>query len=213
MDQKFNILIGADWKYYSNWCINLINTTRQYNPWINIHVVIVNPEDYIPIEGVNYYHDIVDFPNEECKVAYYQAVRFLKVPEIFPNDELVITLDCDTVCSRPFNELDYLKVAQTIHVQRHQKADKWMAGLVTYGSSSQFRHEFKDRLMARPLEDWRYGWDQDVLNEMAKEYSFEKLRVGEWLSFGKGKGLFLTLKGEQKVKRKFLDVYNNILQK
>ena len=208
----YNILIGADSQYYSKWCINFIKTLQQTNPWIHLHVVIVNPDEYVKFDNVTYYHDVVEFPNEECKVAYYQAVRFLKVPEIFPNNELVITLDCDTVCARTFKEVEYLKIAETIHVQRHQKADKWMAGLVTYGDSSEFRIEYRNTLLSRPLKDWRYGWDQEVLNILSEKYNFEKLRVGEWLSFGKGKGVFLTLKGEQKVKNKFLDVYKNILK-
>ena len=87
-----------------------------------------------------------------------------------------------------------------------------MAGLVTYGDSSEFRIEYRNTLLSRPLKDWRYGWDQEVLNILSEKYNFEKLRVGEWLSFGKGKGVFLTLKGEQKVKNKFLDVYKNILK-
>jgi hypothetical protein len=210
----YNILIACDNDYYHKWAINCLKTIQQQNPWIALHVVIINPESNIDkIKNVNYHFEYINFPNDDCKVAYYQALRFLKVSDLFPNDELVMTIDCDTVCARPFGIEEFSNICKTIHVQRHQKADKWMAGLVTYGNDPAFRNDLKSNLMSEPIENWRYGRDQEILNSMAQKYNFRKLYVGEWMSFGKGKGIFITLKGTQKTKDKFLKNYTDTIKR
>jgi lipopolysaccharide biosynthesis glycosyltransferase len=209
----YNILLACDSAYYDTWAINCTRSIQKFTPWINVHIVIVNPKNsYHKISGVNYYEDVIDFPNESCKIPYYQAVRFLKCAELFPNDEFVMTIDCDTLCTKEFTKEELHKIISTVHVQRHQKNIRWMAGLVTYGNNSKFRNEFKEKLLSIPLEEWKYGWDQDVLNELGATYNYSKLNVGEWMSFGRGGGIFLTLKGDQKFAKGYLEIYKEILK-
>lgn len=209
----YNILLACDLEYYNVWTINCAKSIQKFTPWLNIHIVIVNPgESYEKIPKVKYYEDHIEFPNDSCKIPYYQAVRFLKCADIFTNDELVMTLDCDTLCTRQFTKDELHTIISTIHVQRHQKNIRWMAGLVTYGSDSKFRNEFREQLLSMPLEKWQYGWDQDVLNELDSTYNYSKLTVGNWMSFGRGGGIFLTLKGDQKIAEGYLEIYNGILK-
>ena len=209
----YNILLACDLLYYNTWAVNCIKSIQKFVPWINVHVVIVNPaENYQQLPGVIYHEDYVTFPNESCKIPYYQAVRFLKCAEIFTNDELVMSMDCDTLCTRTFNEHELKLILSTIHVQRHQKNVRWMAGLVTYGSDSKFRNEFREELLKLPLEKWSYGRDQDILNTLDLTYNYTRLDVGTWMSFGRGRGIFLTLKGEQKTAEGYLNIYNEVLK-
>lgn len=209
----YNILLACDSSYYDAWAINCAKSIQRYTPWISIHIVIVNPlKNYEKISKVNYYEEHIEFPNDSCKVAYYQAVRFLKCAELFPNNELVMSIDCDTLCTRSFSEDEFKSITSTIYVQRHQKNIRWMAGLVTYGNNPKFRNEFREQLLKQPLEKWSYGWDQDVLNSLDSTYHYKKLNVGEWMSFGRGSGIFLTLKGDQKTSEGYLDIYQNILK-
>jgi len=209
----YNILLACDSVYYDTWAINCIRSIQKFTPWVNVHIVIVNPKNsYHKISGVNYYEDVIDFPNESCKVAYYQAVRFLKCAELFPNNELVMTIDCDTLCTREFTKNELHTILSSIHVQRHQKDIRWMAGLVTYGNDSKFRNEFREQLLKLPLEKWPYGWDQDILNSLHSTYNYKTLKVGEWMSFGRGNGTFLTLKGDQKISEGYLNTYQSILK-
>lgn len=209
----YNILLACDLAYYNTWAKNCAKSIQKFAPWIDIHIVIVNPvHNYEKIPKVKYYEDYVDFPNESCKVPYYQAVRFLKCADIFNNNELVMSIDCDSLCTRSFSDSELHKILSSIHVQRHQKNIRWMAGLVTYGSDSKFRNEFKEKLLSLPLEIWPYGWDQDVLNELDSKYSYSKLNVGDWMSFGRGRGIFLTLKGDQKIAEGYLKIYKEIFK-
>lgn len=209
----YNVLLACDSEYYSTWAINCIRSIQQYAPWLKIHVVIVNPKiTYQKIENVIYYEDRINLPNETCKVPYYQAVRFIKCADLFPNNELVFSIDCDTVCTRSFDQADLDAICQTVHVQRHQKNVRWMAGFVTYGSSSEFRNELKQKLLDLPIDHWVYGYDQDVLNSLSNKYQYKKLNVGNWMSFGRGSGIFLTLKGDQKTSNGYLEIYHNILK-
>jgi len=205
-----NILLACDSNYYSTWAVKCIKSIQRFAPWINIVTVVVNPENIEEIPKVQYIYDYVDFSSNDSAIAYYQAVRFIKCYEIFSNNELVMSIDCDTVLTKSFTKNDFHLVCTDIHVQRHHKADRWMAGLVTYGNDNQFRKKLKDELLQLPLNQWQYGWDQKVLNRLAAEFEYKKLEVGDWMSFGKGNGLFLTLKGDQKTSPKYLDNFNKI---
>ena len=205
--------MACDLQYYMQWTIGCIKSIQQYVPWLNVHVVIVNPPDsYVKINNVKYYNDYVNFDNETCQVAYYQAVRFIKCAELFPNNELVMSIDCDTVLQKSFTQEEFVATCSTIHVQRHQKADRWMAGLVTYGSDNQFRNRLRSDLLSKSISDWTYGWDQRILNILSNEFDYKKLEIDNWMSFGKGAGNFLTLKGSQKINEKYLTNYNNIIK-
>ena len=208
-----NIFIACDGKYYDNWGLNCLKTIQKYNPWISLSAHIVNPISRNELPRVQYFYEQRTFTNESSQISYYQSVRFIKCSEYFPDNQLVMTIDCDTVCTRSFSALEFENVCKSIHVQRHQKADKWMAGLVTYGDNSAFRNDLKNNLLSEPVDNWKYGRDQDVLNSMAYNYNFKKLNVGEWMSFGKGKGIFITLKGTQKTKDKFLNNYKDVIRK
>lgn len=209
----YNILLACDARYYETWGINCIKSIQHYADWLKIHVVIVNPDqEYTKLKNVIYHEDRISFPNEMCKIPYYQAVRFIKCAEIFSNSELVFSIDCDTLCTRPFTKEQLNEICSEVSVQRHQKDKRWMAGLVTYGSNNSFRNDLRKKLLERPLETWPYGWDQDILNELDSIYKYKKLMVGDWMSFGRGSGTFLTLKGDQKSSEGYLDIYRDILK-
>ena len=138
-----NILLACDSKYYNSWAINCINSIKHYTPWINIVVVIVNPHNIKEIDNVEYIYDYQDFINEDSTVAYYQAVRFIKCADLFSNNELVMSIDCDTILTKSFSQEEFKKLCSNISVLRHHKADRWMAGLVTYGNTENFRRKIK----------------------------------------------------------------------
>ena len=207
-----NILLACDSNYYQTWTVNCIKSIQKYVPWIKITVVVVNPNNIDEISNVMYVYDYVDFPNEDSKIAYYQAVRFIKCADLFSNNELVMSIDCDTILTKLFSQEEFKTLCSNITVLRHHKADRWMAGLVTYGNTNHFRKKIKDQLLSLSVDQWNYGWDQTILNQLSVEFNYIPTEVGEWMSFGKGRGKFLTLKGSQKVKEKFLNNYNTIIK-
>lgn len=208
-----NIFIACDGQYYQEWGINCVKSIQYYVPWIKITVHIVNPIVKDELPEVHYFYEEKNFENEISKTAYYQAVRFIKCYDYFSNDELVMTIDCDTLLSKSFSQAEFKKITETIHVQRHQKADRWMAGLVTYGKDNSFRKKYQEELLRIPIKDWPIGYDQTVLNNLANEFKFQKLLVGDWMSFGRGRGIFLTLKGDQKIGPGYLKIYQEVLDK
>lgn len=207
----YNILLACDTSYYNQWTKNCIKSIKHFVPWIDITVIIVNPYEIEKLPDIQYAFDYVDFKNNSSKVPYYQAVRFLKCAEIFPDNSFVMSIDCDTVLTRKFSKDEFVSICESIHVQRHQKDKRWMAGLVTFGKDTKFRKQFRERLLSFPLENWSYGRDQDVLEEMSFDFAYKKLYVGDWMSFGRGGGRFLTLKGDQKTSPGYLENYNGII--
>jgi lipopolysaccharide biosynthesis glycosyltransferase len=207
----YNILLACDNLYYDRWAKNCIKSIQRFAPWINITVVVVNPNSIEEIANVRYVYDYFNFKNENSKIPYYQAVRFLKCADIFPNNELVMSIDCDTLLTRSFAKEHFISICNNIHVLQHHKVQRWMAGLVTYGRDNIFRNLLKERLLELPIEDWIYGRDQEILNSLSNTFYYNKLKVGDWMSFGKGRGKFLTLKGDQKFTEKYLTNYANNL--
>ena len=207
------LLISCDTDYYNRWAVNLIRSLKKFVPWINIHVLIINPTNISKMDNVHYHFEELTFLNNENAVAYYQASRFLKCYEIFPNDELVMTIDCDSLCTQSFSRQDFENACSIISVLRHHKTNRWLAGLVTFGSSSHFRKEFRDRLLEKSIVDWKPGYDQDVLKSLEEKYIFTESIPGDWIGFGYKKGKFITFKGEQKTASKYISIYNRELAK
>lgn len=193
-----NVLISCDSKYYKNWGISLIRSLRQCVPWINITVIIINAEEKNEVFGVNYYYDNIEISNNESRIAYYQAARFLKCCDIFPNNELVMTVDCDSICTREFTTDQFNNIAKNINFFKHPFKDRLLAGIVTFGEDPKFRKRFKELLMSEPYEKWKYGRDQLVIGMLAAEFDYGLLG-DDWMSMGKEEtGVFYTLKGNQK---------------
>lgn len=211
---RYNILIGCDQKYYDDWGINLIRSIKYFNPWITCHVHIVNPVHIEKIDGVEYTSEQREFPNDVVKIGYLQSVRFLKVAEKFSDKDLVMTLDADTICTRKTSQKEFESTASKTTVLRHLKDRHWLAGLVTYGETG-FKQEFANRLLAKPIEEWAPFHDQNVLDDLSKVYNFHEQHKLYWMSIGKNgnQSVFLTLKGNQKFKDKYLSIYNKFLVK
>lgn len=206
-----NILLSCDWNYYNDWARWCIKSIKHYNPWINITTHIINPLDQDEIPGVRYEYEQVDLTQYKEPVAYYQAARFIKVAELFDDTDLVMTLDCDTVCTQSFSQEEFETLANQVSVLHHHKADRWLAGLVTYGTEN-FRHDYRQQLLDKSYDDWTYGLDQVVLADLNEIYQFNEVKVGTWISLGKGQGTFLTLKGTQKTNSKYLGVYQTTIK-
>lgn len=201
-----NIFIACDGHYYDRWAENCLKSIKFHVPWVSLTVHVINPLTENKIEGVRYFYENRNFVDEFSKLGYFQAARFLKCPDYFENNDLVMSIDCDTVLMRSFSKDDFKTLCEKVSVQRHQKDIRWMAGLVTYGQNN-FRHRFKEELLQKSIDEWAHGWDQDVLEKLSHEFDYNKIMVGEWMSFGRGRGIFLTLKGDQKNSPGYLENY------
>jgi lipopolysaccharide biosynthesis glycosyltransferase len=203
----YNIFLACDPNYYVKWGEACIKSIQHFNPWLSITVIIINDTGIKKIPNVRYVYDYG--PNT---VAYMQAVRFLKCHEIFQDKKYIMSIDCDTLCTKSFSVESFIALTENVSVLKHHKENRWMAGLVTYGDIN-FRKQFKEKLLELPLDDWEYGWDQTVLNQLEKEFKFKEVQSTDWMSFGKESGIFLTLKGDQKTTLKYLKNYNKIMEK
>ena len=209
---RYNVLLGCDQKYYDDWAVPLLKSIHFHNPWINLHCHIVNPTVENSLDNVSITTEKREFLNSDSKIAYLQAVRFLVAAEKFSNNENVVTLDADSICTRPIirpTEIKHLFEKQ--YVLKHHKEDRWLAGLVVFNQNG-FRQELHKELTSVPFDEWLWGRDQTVLNTFADEFNFESVGK-QWMSIGKNKShsIFLTLKGEQKNTKKYLDIYKKYI--
>jgi hypothetical protein len=205
-----NVFMACNAGYYHNWAVNCIKSIQHLCPWITIHILIVNPVYIEELPGVIYHYEYIDIPDVDTRIGYYQAVRFLRCSEIFPNNELVAIIDVDTILTKKIGYSDFFKICRSITVLKHPKDGRWLAGIISLGKGSKFRNKFKQYLEELPIHQWRYGWDQDALKRLTKEFEFNPLPE-KWMSLGKNRGnYFLTLKGDKKEGR-FKEIYDNAL--
>jgi hypothetical protein len=207
-----NILLGVDQTYYDKWAVPLLESINRHNPWIKLHCHIVNPTKDNKLDNVDITTENKEFVSDEVKISYLQSVRFLTVAKKFKNNENVITLDADTICTRRIGKIATERLFEKQYVLKHHKENRWLAGFVAFNDNG-FRQEYASELTSIPIEQWRWGRDQTILNQLSSKYNFEpadKL----WIAVGKIKfpSAFLTLKGEQKETSKYLDVYKKFLE-
>lgn len=163
--------------------------------------------NYHQLDDVLYTTEFIDFSDELVRISYLQCSRFLALSKI-PLDENVITLDCDTICTRSFTEEKFASLFDGCKVFQHPKKKRWLAGMVVFGNSH-LRIELLEAIKSEPLKEWLIGRDQLMLNRLASHFDFQD--VGEeWISIGKNKknSAFITLKGEQKTSKKYLHHYS-----
>ena len=208
---KFNILIGCDQTYYDQWATPLLQSIQRHNPWINLHCHIVNPTQDNTLDGVSITYETKEFASDTVKISYLQSVRFLAISNKFSKNERVITLDADSICTRKIGKTAIERLFEKQYVLKHHKENRWLAGFVVFNDNG-FRQEYARELNRIPVDNWKWGRDQTVLNQLADDYKFEKLDP-LWMAIGKNRNssAFLTLKGEQKETDKYLNVYRKYL--
>lgn len=204
--QPYNILIGCDQNYFDKWATPLLLSIAKHNPDISLHCHIVNPTKENKLNNIDITFENIDFKNDTNKISYLQSVRFLVANDKFSNNEKVFTLDADSICTRPFDNLDELFCKQ--YILKHHKEDRWLAGFVVFNDNG-LRQEYANRLREKDIQRWEWGRDQLILASLSKEFNFISLPKS-WMSVGKNKtnSVFLTLKGEQKETEKYLKWYN-----
>lgn len=203
----YNVVLGCDQKYYDNWAKPLLSSITRYNPWLKLHCHIVNPTQSNKLRNVSISSEERKFKSDEAKISYLQSVRFIVAEEKFSKTENVFTLDADTICTRPILPVEISHLFQKQHILKHHKENRWLAGLVVFNQNG-FRQAFYKELMAEPIDEWKWGRDQTVLNSFEKEFNFESAG-SRWMAIGKNKdkSVFLTLKGDQKYTPKYLNNY------
>ena len=198
MTYRYNIFIACDSEYHERWAQELARTTLYFNPWVRVVLLVINPHNIQEIPNAVYHYREQELTDSN-RVAYYQAARFLWAHEIFDQHDLVLCLDADTICTRAFTRSQFWRLTRHPHMLRHEKSQRWLAGLVSCGRDPAFLKDLNRRLLETPIEHWLPGHDQGVLKTMVLDWNIQPCsNTRYWISIGKGPGTFLTLKGEQK---------------
>lgn len=209
--QVYNLVVGVDQNYFDKWATPLLKSIATHNPNLKLHCHIVNPTKTNKIINVDITEEHISFNNETSKISYLQSVRFLVAANKFNTNEKVMTIDADTICTRSYTreELSFLFSKQ--HVLQHYKDKRWLAGLIAF-HDNQFRQEYAKEIQSKQIDNWEWGRDQNILAELSNQYKFVPAPKN-WISIGKNgaKSVFLTLKGNQKYKDKYLQLYKGYL--
>ena len=210
--QVYNLVVGVDQHYFDTWATPLFKSINDHNPNLRLHCHIVNPTKSNTISNVDITKETIKFANDTSKISYLQSVRFLIADSKFSKSEKVVTIDADTICTRSYSqeEIEFLFSKQ--HILQSYKDNRWLAGLVAF-SDNGFRQDYINEIKSKDIEEWEWGRDQNILAKFSKEYDFVPA-PRDWISIGKNgaNSVFLTLKGTQKIKSKYLGQWGKYLQ-
>lgn len=209
--QVYNLVVGVDQNYFDNWGIQLLKSIETHNPNLRLHCHIVNPTKANKMSNVDITEEHISFDNETSKISYLQSVRFLIAANKFSYNEEVFTLDADTICTRKYSEEEIAFLFSKQHILQSYKDKRWLAGLVAF-TNKDFRQEYANEIQSKEIKDWEWGRDQNVLAKCSEQYNFTPA-PRDWISIGKNgaESVFLTLKGNQKNKNRYLDIYKGYL--
>jgi hypothetical protein len=205
-----NFLIGCDQKYYNDWGINLFKSINHHNPWLQLHCHIVNPDlNMEKLSYVDYTFEQKGYTDQNNKLGYLQACRFVAVRNKFADSDLVMTTDADSICTRAIDKGEFEEVCSEVTFLTHQKHNGFLCGLVTFGTGS-FKQDYYDALYSIPDNEWKVGRDQAILKPLHEKHNF-KVLDRTWMSVGKHRNAsaFLTLKGNDRNNKIYFDMYKN----
>ena len=209
--QVYNLVVGVDQQYFDTWATPLFKSINTHNPNLRLHCHIVNPTKSNTLSNVDITEETIKFANDTSKISYLQSVRFLIADSKFSKSEKVVTLDADTICTRSYSqeEIEFLFSKQ--HILQSYKDKRWLAGLVAF-SDNGFRQDYINEIKSKDIEEWEWGRDQNILDKFSEEYNFIPA-PRDWMCIGKNSSdsIFLTLKGTQKTKAKYLRWYGKYL--
>ena len=202
--QVYNLVVGVDQQYFDTWATPLFKSISTHNPNLRLHCHIVNPTKSNTLSNVDITEETIKFANDTSKISYLQSVRFLIADSKFNKSEKVVAIDADTICTRSYSqeEIEFLFSKQ--HILQSYKDNRWLAGLIAF-SDNGFRQDYINEIKSKNIEEWEWGRDQNILTEFSEEYNFVPV-PRYWMCIGKNKSdsIFLTLKGAQKIKAKYL---------
>jgi hypothetical protein len=207
-----NFLIACDQKYYDDWGHELLRSVQYRNPWLKLHCHIVNPTNKKKgLTYVDYTTETREFTSDSNRLGYLQAVRFLAVADKFLDNDLVITTDADTICTRAVDPSEYQEICESVNILTHQKHGGWLCGLLSYGTGT-FKQDYAKALKIVPIDQWEVGHDQKILPKLESTHNF-RILPKEWMSIGKHRNssVFYTLKGRDRNNKYFLNSYKNFL--
>ena len=163
------------------------------------------------MSNVDITEEYISFENETSKISYLQSARFLVAANKFSYNEDVFTLDADTICTRKYSEEEMAFLFSKQHILQSYKDKRWLAGLIAF-TNKDFRQEYAKEIQSKEIKDWEWGRDQNVLAKLSEQYNFVPA-PRDWISIGKNgaESVFLTLKGNQKNKDRYLDIYKGYL--
>ena len=209
--QVYNLVVGVDQQYFDTWATPLFKSISTHNPNLRLHCHIVNPTKSNTISNVDITKETIKFANDTSKISYLQSVRFLIADSKFNKSEKVVAIDADTICTRSYSqeEIEFLFSKQ--HILQSYKDKRWLAGLVAF-SDNGFRQDYINEIKSKDIEEWEWGRDQNILDKFSEEYNFIPA-PRDWMCIGKNSSdsIFLTLKGTQKTKAKYLRWYGKYL--
>ena len=209
--QVYNLVVGVDQQYFDTWATPLFKSIKAHNPNLRLHCHIVNPTKSNTLSNVDITEETIKFANDTSKISYLQSVRFLIADSKFNKSEKVVAIDADTICTRSYSqeEIEFLFSKQ--HILQSYKDKRWLAGLVAF-SDNGFRQDYINEIKSKDIEEWEWGRDQNILDKFSEEYNFIPA-PRDWMCIGKNSSdsIFLTLKGTQKTKAKYLRWYGKYL--
>lgn len=211
----------CDTKYFNDFGKIFALSATEFAPWAHIHFHIFDGTDadieYCKSKGFTY--TIESTPerfslNLETKKDYWVNIRFVRIPEIYDDSTLVMSIDADSVFVKPLSfekfKLDLSKSWTTIAAKREQ---------LSLGSAVGFSNDNARFILAKklldylPTDEFKWCLDQKLLDELIASNDLDTMDL-RYSDFKMNDESFVwTGKGNRKFKQTFSTLINDYRKK
>jgi len=229
--RKHLIYVSCDTAYYYQHVVHLIKSIVNSIDWLGVHVHLVCyevPTDLYQHSNVSFSYELIDkefidsmeldqtieilaqtrrmlkFQDDYRmkEIIYYSCARFIRMAELFNQDQFVLQVDADTILFNPFPIEEFEEVTKTPRGMRKPKdLDTLIASCIGLGvgqAGEDFRKEFEVEL-SKEFDKGAYWYmDQVILRKIFQKIDFETIDI-RWCSWAlKRHDYFSTGKGDLK---------------
>lgn len=213
---KPGFMIACDTIYFSSWAKTLFFSIREHAPWAHIHFHIFDPtaqdHAWFAKNNCTYTSEITppEYINDKLnKVLYWAAARYMRVPEIYTDDTVLINQDADSIMVKDLPQSEFMSSLERSWVPTAPKREQLsLASALGFGPDNT-RHILPERY--KPVigtPEWVWAYDQRVLDVMIANNEIGKMDL-RYTDFKFTDSSYIwTGKGDRVYKRSFVDKMN-----
>lgn len=216
---KDGFLLVCDTVYFNSWGKLLSASIRTHCPWAHIHFHLFDPidDDFRWLEKNNFTYSSEQTPipytgNKQESILYWSAARYIRVPEIYEDNTLVIDLDVDSVMVKHLPKSVFENDLKSSWVPVRPKGGKIksLASAIGFGKDNVryvFSKYLKDQYDKNNLV---WALDQSILNDMLErnEITGMNLKYTDYKFGSKIESYIWTAKGDRVNNPKFIAELN-----
>lgn len=210
---KNGFMLACDTIYFNKWAKILYFSIKKHASWAHVHFHVFDPTNsdinWLSKQTCSFSVEVTPdnyCQNQENKIFYWSAARYMRFTEIYEDDTVAIDLDVDSVMIKDLPQEEFLNDLKHSWVPVAPKRETMsLCSAVGFGKDTA-RYILRDKLK-KIYDDSRLTWalDQTLCDEMLNNGEIKPMDLRyTYYKFGKGDPYIWTGKGDRVNKEPFV---------